>query len=263
MYEFHTRVRYSELDEHGRLSLNGIINDFQDTTNFHSLSIGMGLDYVEQVQQFWMLVFWQIVIDRYPTHGEEIRIGTQAYDFSTTLGLRNFAILDAEGTYLVKANSIWTLIDGKTGHPMRIPMDVREAYGYAEPIPMEYAPRKIKLPKGMTPFAGVKVTRHMIDSNHHVNNGQYVQIAADLLPADVEIRELRVEYKRQAVLGEEIIPYMGKEDGRYVVSLCGTDGKPYAVVALYPRCGSQPAKERDNNGQCAQQGGTQEGKIDD
>lgn len=235
MYEFHTKVRYSELDEHGKLSLNGIINDFQDTTNFHSLSLGMGLDYVERVQQFWMLVFWQIVIDRYPVHGEEIRVGTQAYDFSTTLGLRNFAIMDSDGTYMVRANSIWTLIDGKTGHPMRIPAEMREAYGHAEPIPMEYAPRKIKLADNMVPFEGIKVMRHMIDSNHHVNNGQYVQIAADLLPGGAEIRELRVEYKRQAMLGEEIIPYMGKDEERYVVSLCGVDKKPYAIVALYPK----------------------------
>lgn len=235
MYEFQSKVRYSEINEQGNLSLNGVINYFQDITNFHSESLGDGLKRAEQKQQFWMLIFWQIVIDKYPVHAENIRVGTSPYDFAGNLGLRNFVIMDMDGEYMVRANSIWTMVDGNTGRPMRVPKETQELYGFAEPIPMDYAPRKIKLLEHMEPAESVKVTRHMIDSNHHVNNGQYVQIAVDLLPAGIEVGELRVEYKKQAMLGDEIIPYIGQEEERYVVSLCGVDQKPYAVVALYPR----------------------------
>lgn len=234
MYEFQSRVRYSEINEQGNLSLNGIINYFQDVTNFHSEYVGDGLKKAEEKKQFWMLISWQIIIDKYPAHAENIRIGTLPYDFSGNLGLRNFVIMNSAGKYMVRANSIWTMVDGNTGRPMRIPKETQKLYGFDEPIAMDYAPRKIKLLENMEQFESVKVTRHMIDSNHHVNNGQYVQIAVDLLPTGVEVRELRVEYKKQAMLGDEIIPYVGQDEERYVISLCGSDNKPYAVVALYP-----------------------------
>lgn len=235
MYEFQSKVRYSEINEQGKLSLNGIINYFQDTTNLHSEFLGDGLQKAQETKHFWMLIFWQIVIDRNPVHAENIRVGTLPYDFSGNLGLRNFVIMNEKGEYLVRANSIWTMVDGTTGRPMRVPKETQELYGFAEPIAMDYAPRKIKVPEEMVQTEFIKVRQHMIDSNHHVNNGQYVQIAMDVLPSDIEIKELRVEYKRQAMLGDEIIPYVGHDEERYVVSLCGVDKKPYAIVAFYPQ----------------------------
>ena len=66
-----------------------------------------------------------------------------------------------------------------------------------------------------------------------MNNAQYVHFAVMYLPADSEIRELRVEYRRQAVLGDRITPviYRTHED-TYLVSMNGEDGKPYAVVEM-------------------------------
>ncbi len=233
MYEFQTKVRYSEINEHGNLTLNSMINYFQDTTNFHSESLGDGLERAKEKQQFWLLIFWQVVIDRYPTHAEKIHVITSPYDFPANLGLRNFMIADEKGEYIVRANSIWTLVDGRTGRPMRVPQETKELYGSAEPILMEYAPRKIKLLEHMERIESVKVTRHMIDSNHHVNNGQYIQVALDVLPEEVEVKELHVEYRKQAKLGDEMVLYMGRDEERYVISLCGSDQKPYAIVSFY------------------------------
>ena len=52
---------------------------------------------------------------------------------------------------------------------------------------------------------------------------------------DRPVRRLRVEYRRQALLGDRIIPsvYECAEDmNRKVVSLDADDGKPYAVLEL-------------------------------
>ena len=81
MYQFDSRVRYSETDEKGRLSVTGIMNYFQDCSTFQSEDIGMGVSYLKEHHQAWWLSSWQIIIDRYPVLGERITIGTWPYDF--------------------------------------------------------------------------------------------------------------------------------------------------------------------------------------
>ena len=99
---------------------------------------------------------------------------------------------------------------------------------------MEYAPRKIAVPAGgqaMEPFA---VKAHHLDTNNHVNNGQYVRMAMDYIPKDFGVRQLRVEYKSQAVLNDVICPTVSAHgDGTlYTVALNKEDGKPYCIVEM-------------------------------
>ena len=95
---------------------------------------------------------------------------------------------------------------------------------------MDYAPRKIKLPEDMIPQEAFVVQKHHLDTNHHVNNCQYICMAEDFLPADFEIYQMRAEYKMQAKLGDAICPKVKTEAEKIVVSLDDTEGKPYAIV---------------------------------
>ena len=58
---------------------------------------------------------------------------------------------------------------------------------------MEYAPRKIALPKDAEPMDAFPVRKYHIDTNEHVNNCQYVQMALEVLKERMEVRQLRVE----------------------------------------------------------------------
>ena len=70
MYTFDSRIRYSETDETGALSLLGVINYMQDCSTFQSEDIGLGVEYLEKKKRAWLLSSWRIVIDRYPVLGE-------------------------------------------------------------------------------------------------------------------------------------------------------------------------------------------------
>ena len=63
-----------------------------------------------------------------------------------------------------------------------------------------------------------------------MNNGQYIHMALEYLPADFEIGQMRAEYKSQAHLRDLITPVFYRGEGIFTVALCGTDGGPYAVV---------------------------------
>lgn len=48
MYGYDSRVRLSEVDQDRRMTLNAILNSFQDCHSFHSEDSGSGSAFVEQ-----------------------------------------------------------------------------------------------------------------------------------------------------------------------------------------------------------------------
>lgn len=65
-YSFESYVRYSEIGEDRVLTLNSVINYFQDCSTFHSEHTGVGIDYLQEKNRVWVLSSWQIVVERYP-----------------------------------------------------------------------------------------------------------------------------------------------------------------------------------------------------
>ena len=232
MYSFNARVRYSEVGGDRRLSVPGVVNYLQDCSTFQSEDLRMGIDYLEQSHRAWWLSSWQIVINRYPRLGEEIVVSTWPYDFKGIYGYRNFTICDKQGEYLVKANSIWFLFDTKAGRPAKVEREDIRGYQTEgdKKLDMEYAPRRIALSGEYEAGEPVTVTLHHIDTNRHVNNAQYVAVAREAIPESFQIREIRVEYKKAAVLGDVMIPRISREKEACTVALCSQDGTAYAVV---------------------------------
>lgn len=237
MYQFTTRIRYSQIDSMGRLTPGAIIDLFQDCANFHSLSIGATIDYFKEQKKAWLLSAWQIVIDAYPAMGDEIVVKTVAYEFTPMFGMRNFSLSAPDGTVYVRANSYWVLLDTVSGRLLRVTKEDAEIYGQGEqPMEMEYAPRKLSIPKELEAGEAVRVMKCHLDTNQHMNNCQYVQLAMEYLPEDFELGQIRVEYKVSAKCGDVIIPYyqMG-EDELAVVLKAQKDGRIFAVVYLERR----------------------------
>ncbi len=230
MYTFNSRVRYSEIDGSGKISLDAIINYLQDCTTFHSEDVGKGIECLKKEHKVWILSSWQIVIDSYPLFGQNIIIGTQPYDFKRMLGFRNFVIMDENKKPMIKANSVWCLLNTDTGKPIRVGEEDISCYEVGEKLDMEYADRKILIPSGGQEKEAFWVRPHQIDTNHHVNNGEYVLMAREYIPQECRIRQVRAEYRNQAVLGDKMIPTVIAEEKGYVVVLSSENGSVYAVV---------------------------------
>lgn len=231
-YEFDGRVRYSEIDHRGTMTLPALINYFQDCSTFHSESIGLGMERLKHDKKAWVLSYWQIVVERYPRLCEDITVGTFATEFKGLYGNRNFYMKDETGKMIARANSIWVFMDLEKGRPARPTAEHIEPYGTHAPLDMPYEGRKIALPEQSEAGEPFPVRKYHIDTNEHVNNCQYVQMALEMIPGDMQVRQVRVDYKKSAVLGDIIFPKLSREQERTVVELCDADGKPYAIVEL-------------------------------
>ena len=234
MYTFDSRIRYSEADFAGKLSMASLINYFQDASTFQSEDIGMGTGHLKKNHLAWVLSAWQIVVERYPDYCEHVTIGTMPYDMKGFLGYRNFCMMDKAGNYIAKANSLWSLLNTDTGKPVPVPEDMLAAYPLEEKLDMEYAPRRINVPKDGQRQEPVVVKKHHLDTNHHVNNQQFIAIAMEYLEEDFVVGQVRAEYKMQAFLDDVLIPYVVREEERTVIALEDEKGSPYVIVECVP-----------------------------
>lgn len=238
MYSYNARIRYSECANDRKLTIPALINLFQNCSSFHSEDAGVGIDYVAERDAAWFLLNWQIDIDTLPSFCDNVKVCTVPYEFKGFYGNRNFWLEDENGNILVKAASLWSYMNIKSLRPMKPDAEQIEHYGLGEKLDMEYLPRKIALPEGLCEEAAIDVRADMIDTNNHVNNGQYINIAMSLFDrnepdgAKKPIKRMLAEYKKSAVMGDTFHPYTGWQDGRYYVCLKDADGSINAIVVF-------------------------------
>jgi len=216
MYTFKSTVRFSETDKDNKLSIPQLISYFQDCSNFHSNSIGLYKDKLLGINRAWFLTSWQIVIEKRPRIDEKIEVETRAYEIKGFYGLRNFT----------------------KGKPVKYEQAEGTGFEIDEEFPMEKADRKITIPSSTSREIkgdSFKVRESHLDSNIHMNNREYVRMALDFLPErfDVdEIKQIRVEYKKAAVLDEVVLTTYYYDDGgkKVYASLDSEDGEIFAKV---------------------------------
>lgn len=232
MYQFDSKVRYSEVDANRELTWSALLNYFQDCSVFQSESLGRGIEYLAKNHQAWILSSWQICLNRMPKLAERITVSTWPYEMKAFYGYRNFCMDAEDGTRLAYANSMWVLMDTQSGRPIKVSDEITDAYGMEPALPMERMGRKISIPQDMKEVRSLVVPKDFIDTNQHMNNEKYVMLAMEFLPEGFTVGQLRAEYRREAHLGDTICISVSEQQDTFTVLLAGEDGKPYAVVEM-------------------------------
>lgn len=230
MYKMKGRIRYSECDTDNKAKISTIINYFQDCTSENSELGGVGVEYLRRKKRAWILNSWQVVISRYPEMSEEVEVSTWATGFKGVFGPRDFCMKTVAGEMLACAHTLWVYVDTESGRPAKPDEEEIGAYEVEEPLPMPPASRKIKLPETAAWVDTFWVRKYHIDTNHHMNNAKYVELACEALPDNFRVSGLRVEYKKAAVYGDNIVLKCAREHDRVTVGLCDEKGNPYAVI---------------------------------
>jgi acyl-ACP thioesterase len=201
------------------------------------------MEYLKEKGIAWVLNAWQIEINRLPRLSEYVTIGTVPYMLRGPLGLRNFFMDTNDGERLAVANSIWTLFDFNKGVPCKVTPEIVDAYPLGDKLPMKYRDRKIAIPTDGERYAApdIEVMEHHLDTNNHVNNGQYIRMAIGLLhEKDAKVISLRAEYKKQAFLSDILHPIVivnNLGDNKiYTVSLNDDEGGAVCVVEIETDC---------------------------
>lgn len=211
MYSFKSRVRYSEVDKDGYLSLEAIMNYFQDCSSFHSEDLGVGLGFLQERKLGWMIIAWHVRILKRAKMGEEITIGTWPYSFKHIKGGRNYVLKNADGETIAMADSEWVLYDLDKERITKISPEISEKYTIEEPLDMGSFRKGMNREEDTELRDEIVVTPFFLDTNGHVNNVKYLSLAEGYLGGPSMYDELFVEYRNQAFLHDKISVFMEKD----------------------------------------------------
>lgn len=234
MYEKTYTVRYSEVTDKAVSSLSALVSYFQDTTMFHSDTVGQGIHDLMEQHMAWLLASWRIEVYRYPRYAETVTARTWATKFAGVYGYRDFSLTDEQGNTIAVASSIWIQYDAGAKKMKRVTQEVADMYGAEGNFVFPDGDEgRIRAPKAYTDVGTVQVKRRDLDTNNHVNNIHYIDYALDALPADLAVRELRISYKKAAVLGDTIHIGLHTEGDTYTCVLHDGAGGVYTVLQFH------------------------------
>ena len=220
MYSLNYQVTTSTCDSEGRLKLYSALQMMQDCSEMWIDSEPGVKQYFTEQNMAQLLASRQVEVMRVPLFKESLTVTTSVYGMKPMFGFRNTFIYDASGNPCYRTWSMGAFVDKTTGKLKRVDEATIASMQLEPQLEMNYRDRRIILPRtGGEVMEPVKVLRADIDYNRHMNNANYVRMAMELLPADFEVKGLRVEYRVAAKLGDTLTPTVYQTDGCYVVAL--------------------------------------------
>lgn len=235
MYSYNDRVSYSRIDKDGLLGVSNTVDAMQDCSLFHSEDVGHSALILREKNRAWLVNAWHVVFKRRPKMGEKFTVHTWAYRFKGIFGCRNFVMETPEKEVLAYADSKWFYFDSENGKPARIDDEEKAAYPTEPPYDMDYSSRKISCPDSLVLRERVEVCQNYLDTNNHVNNGQYVRLAVNVLPIDYEVSEFRAEFRLAAKMGDTLYIHTCEQDGFFYVVFTDAEKKPYFISEFKSR----------------------------
>ncbi len=223
-------ICYSHLDGMRRVKLTALLDFLQDVATAHSDSLGLTLENMRRDGAFWVLISFDITLHALPQIDDRVTVETWSSGVKTVYGYRNFRMLNADHSVLLEASSVWVYMGWETMRPLRVPPEKAALFA---PLSAVTPLRKLSLPQPQqeTPALTYHVMRRDIDTNQHVNNVKYLELAMEALPESFWQRtptRLELQFLHAATLGETLEVFSETSDAS---ALCG----------LYPQAGNEPA----------------------
>ena len=230
MYSLKYKVTTSTCDVNGRLKLYSALQMMQDCSEMWLESEPVVKEYFARENMAQLLASRQVEIVRVPTFKEELTVTTSVYEMKSMFGFRNTFIYDADGKPCYRTWSMGAFVDMGNGKLKRVDDAVAKSLLIEPKLEMKYLDRRIILPKeGGFTMEPIKVMRADIDYNRHVNNANYIRRAMELLPEAFEVKDMRVEYRVAAKLGDTLTPSVFEIENGYVIALL-TGSETSAIV---------------------------------
>ena len=229
MYTIQDRVSYSRIDKEGLLGVSNVVDSMQDCCMFDTHDAGHSALELLKRNRAWLVSSWHIVFNRRPALGEHFNIHTWPYQFKGIFGCRNFLMETPEKETLAYADSQWFFFDPSTGRPARVDEEEKKAYTLEPPYDMEYSSRKVKCPEPTELKQVIDVCQNYLDTNNHVNNGQYIRLAVNALPIDYKVKQLRAEFRLAAKMGDTLYLRTATTEEYFYVILTDKTGDPYCL----------------------------------
>jgi len=224
MFERNYRVERFDTGRGRKLKVPTLMHYLNDIMERNAESYGLGAQYHLERDLAWVLVEYQITIDRWPKADENVVVGTIPYSFKRIYGYRKYRVKDSTGNRLVEGKGKFALINIKTKEFIRPPRELLDRFTDAKKEPEALPFDKWDLGEEKLVWEKQTYVAHShIDVNGHMNNAYYPQLAYEALPKravdEVTISEVFVRYRREVFYGESLILKVSQVDNGFYVGI--------------------------------------------
>ena len=226
-FALQARISSYETDLFSKLS--SMARYFQEIAGRQLRENGLSYTFLREHGYVFLITKLNLLVYRYPKHMQDVVFETWAKPLGKGAEfIRCYEVRDLHGTVLAEATTHWVLADPvthkivrPTSWPYTMPMVDRSARP-AERYKLAKNPDAQKTGERPVRFSD-------LDYNGHLNNAIYLDIIGDFLPADIlqhTIAELRILFRHEAMLGDNMEIYAGHASGDLYTSSGVVDGKP-------------------------------------
>ncbi len=207
IYSESFKVRASEVDTSGNITLSSICELFQEVAGNHALLLNFDITDLQKQNLTWVLHRMDIKINSYPVWRQKIKIETWPAAGDALRAYRNYRVLDEHDNELIVCLSYWMMINFKTRRPTRITHEILELkLSDRDHVLLVKSDR---IPKMEEPQSQKEITarRADLDMNQHVNNARYLEWMAEVLNEGQLSRTTQVDivFTRESIAGDIII----------------------------------------------------------
>lgn len=217
------------VDFTGKLTMGVLGNHLLNCAGFHASERGFGIATLNENHYTWVLSRLAIELKDMPKAYENFSVQTWVENVYRLFTDRNFAILDAEGTPIGYARSVWAMISMETRKPADL-LTLHEGsiteYICDKDCPIA-KPGRIKV-DDCTPCGSHQTKYSDIDLNGHVNSIKYIEHILDLFPLDMfkekRVRRFEMAYVAESYYGDRLVFYrQQKGENEYDVEIKKND----------------------------------------
>lgn len=218
IYEQSLRIVSTQVDAHRQLRPSTLFALFQEAAIAHTEELGMGRHKTLDRGLLWALTMQRVQVIRMPEYDEKVTLTSWPGETMHVLFPRYYALTGEDGVTLVRASSLWALIDRdsrKIIFPEKFGILIHGT-NHREQCALP-SPLRLERPTGEGSYI---VPYSAIDLNGHMNNAKYLDLAQDRMPQtlrDQSLREVEIEYINEARLGTRIELKERVETNRYAL----------------------------------------------
>lgn len=227
-------VTESQCRKDGIIKMSSLFLMLQDIAADHVEELGYGRDVVVGNGMIWVVSNQAAEIKRLPRIGEEIVIRTWAEKPKMMFFPRRYQVLSKDGDTIIEAGAMWALIDIKNRKvisPKAKGVDIGYCANEDSEI-LHLKPHAIPT----TEQCNFTIPHSFIDSNGHMNNAKYFDIADIVLGEAAEGRAPKrviARYSKEAFENDVLTVSWGAEDLNYYLSCESAQGNHIKMQITY------------------------------
>ena len=197
------------------LTLPKLFQVFQDFATENAEQLGVGKAVTTDVGKLWVVSRFYVEFKRNPKYLETVKVETRAGAKKAFVFPRYFSVDSLEGDNLLKASSMWAIIDEKSRKLIISPgLDTPDCTkGDELPLPGKVHPKE-------SSFVEKRAVRYSdLDTNRHLNNTRYIEMLVNIFPigffAKKQLKSLLLNYTKE-IRGGQIAEIYASSDFTYV-----------------------------------------------